>query len=52
MHIYFFSDQGFGRRVMEKQGWREGEGLGNSQIGISEALENDGQHPNCKRGFG
>ncbi|XP_031608184.1 G patch domain-containing protein 3 [Oreochromis aureus] len=44
--------KGFGRRVMEKQGWREGEGLGNSQIGISEALENEGQHPNCKRGFG
>uniref|UniRef100_A0A3Q4FY19 G patch domain containing 3 n=1 Tax=Neolamprologus brichardi TaxID=32507 RepID=A0A3Q4FY19_NEOBR len=29
--------KGFGRRVMEKHGWREGEGLGNSQIGISEA---------------
>ncbi|KAM9309130.1 G patch domain-containing protein 3 [Pholidichthys leucotaenia] len=44
--------KGVGRRVMEKQGWRDGEGLGNSQTGISEALENDGQHPNCKRGFG
>ncbi|KAM3873635.1 G patch domain-containing protein 3 [Diretmus argenteus] len=44
--------KGVGRRVMEKQGWKEGEGLGNSQIGIPEALENDGQHPNCKRGFG
>lgn len=44
--------KGVGRRVMEKQGWREGEGLGNSQAGIPEALENEGQHPNCKRGFG
>ncbi|KAM9852445.1 G patch domain-containing protein 3 [Aulostomus maculatus] len=44
--------KGFGRRVMEKQGWKDGEGLGSSQIGISEALENDGQHPRCKRGFG
>ncbi|XP_072317111.1 G patch domain-containing protein 3 [Eucyclogobius newberryi] len=44
--------KGFGRRVMEKQGWKDGEGLGGSQIGIPEALENEGQHPNCKRGFG
>ncbi|CAL1611504.1 unnamed protein product [Knipowitschia caucasica] len=44
--------KGFGRRLMERQGWRDGHGLGSSHIGISEALENDGQHPNCKRGFG
>ncbi|KAF4102700.1 G patch domain-containing protein 3 [Onychostoma macrolepis] len=44
--------KGVGRRVMEKQGWRDGEGLGNSRRGIPEALESDGQHPNCKRGFG
>ncbi|KAL0984630.1 hypothetical protein UPYG_G00144410 [Umbra pygmaea] len=44
--------KGIGRRVMEKQGWKDGEGLGNSQAGIPEALENDGQHPRCKRGFG
>ncbi|XP_071325971.1 G patch domain-containing protein 3 [Trachinotus anak] len=44
--------KGVGRRVMEKQGWKDGEGLGGSQIGIPEALENEGQHPNCKRGFG
>lgn len=37
---------------MEKQGWKDGEGLGHSQVGISEALENEGQHPHCKRGFG
>lgn len=44
--------KGFGRRLMEKQGWKDGEGLGSSQPGISEALENEGQNPNCKRGFG
>ncbi|KAK5604829.1 hypothetical protein CRENBAI_008915 [Crenichthys baileyi] len=44
--------KGFGRRVMEKQGWRDGEGLGGSQVGMPEALENEGQHPRCKRGFG
>uniref|UniRef100_A0A1A7YQC1 G patch domain containing 3 n=1 Tax=Iconisemion striatum TaxID=60296 RepID=A0A1A7YQC1_9TELE len=44
--------KGFGRRIMERQGWKDGEGLGDSQTGISEALENEGQHPNCKRGFG
>ncbi|KAL2084983.1 hypothetical protein ACEWY4_020501 [Coilia grayii] len=44
--------KGVGRRVMEKQGWKDGEGLGHSQVGMAEALENEGQHPNCKRGFG
>ncbi|XP_033958445.1 G patch domain-containing protein 3 [Pseudochaenichthys georgianus] len=44
--------RGFGRRLMEKQGWKDGDGLGNSQIGIPDALESDGQHPYCKRGFG
>ncbi|KAK2815312.1 hypothetical protein Q7C36_023578 [Tachysurus vachellii] len=44
--------KGVGRRVMEKQGWKDGEGLGNSRLGIPEALENEGQHPSCKRGFG
>ncbi|XP_062841485.1 G patch domain-containing protein 3 [Trichomycterus rosablanca] len=44
--------KGVGRRVMEKQGWKEGEGLGHSSIGMSEALENEGQHPHCRRGFG
>ncbi|XP_056618611.1 G patch domain-containing protein 3 [Triplophysa dalaica] len=44
--------KGVGRRLMEKQGWKDGEGLGNSQPGIFEALESEGQHPNCKRGFG
>lgn len=37
---------------MEKQGWTDGKGLGSSQTGMPEALENEGQHPNCKRGLG
>ncbi|MBN3310912.1 GPTC3 protein, partial [Amia calva] len=44
--------KGVGRRLMEQQGWREGQGLGHSRPGIAEALESEGQHPNCKRGFG
>ncbi|MBN3315033.1 GPTC3 protein, partial [Atractosteus spatula] len=44
--------KGVGRRVMERQGWRDGEGLGHSQPGMAEALESEGQHPRCKRGFG
>ncbi|KAG7270906.1 hypothetical protein CRUP_000265 [Coryphaenoides rupestris] len=44
--------KGFGRRVMEQQGWKDGHGLGRSRPGIPDALESDGQHPNCKRGFG
>ncbi|XP_059194371.1 G patch domain-containing protein 3 [Centropristis striata] len=44
--------KGFGRRLMEKQGWKDGEGLGHSQAGIPDALEGEGQNPNCKRGFG
>ncbi|XP_034467343.1 G patch domain-containing protein 3 [Hippoglossus hippoglossus] len=44
--------KGFGRRLMEKQGWKDGEGLGDSQTGIAEALESEGQRPTCKRGFG
>ncbi|XP_031642352.1 G patch domain-containing protein 3-like isoform X2 [Oncorhynchus kisutch] len=46
------SSKGVGRQVMEKQGWKEGKGLGNSRAGIPEALENEGQHPKCKRDFG
>ncbi|KAK1153006.1 hypothetical protein AOXY_G30335 [Acipenser oxyrinchus oxyrinchus] len=44
--------KGIGRRVMEKQGWKDGSGLGHSKVGMAEALENEGQHPKCKRGFG
>ncbi|XP_067867516.1 G patch domain-containing protein 3 [Heterodontus francisci] len=44
--------KGIGRKVMEKQGWKDGQGLGSSSSGLADALENDGQNPKCKRGFG
>uniref|UniRef100_A0A8D0DGR5 G-patch domain containing 3 n=1 Tax=Salvator merianae TaxID=96440 RepID=A0A8D0DGR5_SALMN len=44
--------KGIGRKLMEKQGWTEGLGLGSSNSGIPEALDNDGQNPKCKRGLG
>ncbi|XP_008118873.1 G patch domain-containing protein 3 isoform X2 [Anolis carolinensis] len=44
--------KGIGRKVMEKQGWAEGLGLGSSNSGMPEALIGDGQNPKCKRGLG
>ncbi|KAK3582949.1 hypothetical protein CHS0354_019955 [Potamilus streckersoni] len=44
--------KGIGRKIMEKHGWTEGQGLGSSVGGIADALENDGQHPRDKKGFG
>ncbi|XP_043848098.1 G patch domain-containing protein 3 [Dromiciops gliroides] len=44
--------KGIGRKVMERQGWAEGQGLGSSCSGVAEALDNDGQNPKCKRGLG
>lgn len=44
--------QGFGRKVLEQQGWTEGLGLGTSNCGMAEALDNEGQNPRCKRGLG
>lgn len=44
--------KGIGRRVMERQGWAEGQGLGSQCSGVPEALDSDGQHPRCKRGLG
>lgn len=44
--------QGFGRKVLEQQGWTEGLGLGSSNSGMAEALDNEGQNPRCKRGLG
>uniref|UniRef100_A0A803JWA3 GPN-loop GTPase 2 n=1 Tax=Xenopus tropicalis TaxID=8364 RepID=A0A803JWA3_XENTR len=44
--------KGFGRKVMKRQGWTEGSGLGASGAGMAEALENEGQNPKCKRGLG
>lgn len=44
--------KGIGRKVMESQGWREGQGLGRSMPGIVNALKGEGQGPNNKRGLG
>ncbi|XP_068125337.1 G patch domain-containing protein 3 [Hyperolius riggenbachi] len=44
--------KGVGRRLLERQGWTEGTGLGASGSGIPDALENEGQNPKCKRGLG
>lgn len=37
---------------MERQGWREGEGLGSWKPGMSQALENEGQAPGNRAGLG
>ncbi|NXA41431.1 GPTC3 protein, partial [Eudromia elegans] len=44
--------KGIGRKVLEQQGWIEGLGLGSSNSGMAEALDNEGQNPRCKRGLG
>ncbi|NXH22497.1 GPTC3 protein, partial [Bucco capensis] len=44
--------KGFGRKVLEQQGWTEGLGLGSSNSGMAKALDNEGQNPRCKRGLG
>ncbi|XP_038613957.1 LOW QUALITY PROTEIN: G patch domain-containing protein 3 [Tachyglossus aculeatus] len=44
--------KGIGRRLMERQGWAEGQGLGSTNLGRPEALDGDGQDPRCKRGLG
>uniref|UniRef100_A0A8C6Z5B2 G-patch domain containing 3 n=1 Tax=Nothoprocta perdicaria TaxID=30464 RepID=A0A8C6Z5B2_NOTPE len=44
--------KGIGRKVLEQQGWVEGLGLGSSNSGMAEALDNEGQNPRCKRGLG
>lgn len=44
--------KGFGRKIMEKQGWKDGCGLGSSVQGMADALENDGQNPRNKKGLG
>ena len=44
--------KGIGRKILEQQGWREGEGLGTTVIGRADALDNEGQLPRDKKGFG
>lgn len=44
--------RGIAGRVMRKQGWKEGQSLGSSQVGITEPISSDGQKPSSKRGLG
>ncbi len=44
--------KGIGRHILEKQGWKDGQGLGSTVTGIVDALDNDGQLPRDKTGFG
>lgn len=44
--------RGFGRRLMEAQGWKEGKGLGRNSAGLPYAIDSDGQHPRNKKGLG
>ncbi|XP_035219812.1 G patch domain-containing protein 3-like isoform X1 [Stegodyphus dumicola] len=43
---------GFGRKILESQGWKQGQGIGKHAAGIPEPILNDGQHPLDKKGFG
>ncbi|PIK51678.1 putative G patch domain-containing protein 3 [Apostichopus japonicus] len=44
--------KGVGRQLMNQMGWKDGDGLGRSKSGIPDALENEGQTPKDKKGFG
>lgn len=44
--------RGIGRRLMERQGWKDGSGLGRSQKGISIPIESEGQKPKERKGLG
>ncbi|XP_072033929.1 G patch domain-containing protein 3-like [Amphiura filiformis] len=44
--------KGVGRKVMEKQGWKEGQGIGKNASGMADALDNEGQTSRDKRGLG
>jgi hypothetical protein len=44
--------RGIGGHVMRKQGWKDGQSLGSSQVGITEPISSNGQKPRSKRGLG
>ena len=44
--------RGIGRRLMERDGWTDGLGLGRSQKGIATPIESDGQNPRERKGLG
>ncbi|GAB1598473.1 G patch domain-containing protein 3-like [Argonauta hians] len=44
--------KGFGRKIMEQLGWKDGKGLGATSSGIAEALGNVGKKPSNKSGIG
>ena len=44
--------RGFGGHLMRHQGWKEGQGLGNSCVGLAKPIEAEGHSPVSKRGLG
>ncbi|KAF8781389.1 G patch domain-containing protein 3 [Argiope bruennichi] len=45
-------NKGFGRKILEAQGWKQGQGVGKNAAGIAEPLPNEGQIPSDKKGLG
>lgn len=43
--------KGVGRKILEKQGWMDGKGVGVKE-GISEPISHDWKDPNDRSGFG
>uniref|UniRef100_G3MM85 G-patch domain-containing protein n=1 Tax=Amblyomma maculatum TaxID=34609 RepID=G3MM85_AMBMU len=44
--------KGFGSRILKEQGWSEGEGVGRTKEGIAIPIDDAGQHPWDRSGFG
>lgn len=44
--------KGFGSRILKQHGWSEGEGVGRSKEGIASPIDEAGQHPRDRSGFG
>lgn len=43
---------GFGRRLLESQGWQEGRGLGKTGSGRAHIVDAGGRNPRDKQGLG